>query len=182
MTAPGASDWLKVTPSPGLGLRLSPDEAQVLIKWWLGLPLFEDGATCPLCGPQEPLDKLGHHVTTCKRGPHVCCRHNALRGVLFEFFSRALLSPELEKGSGMDHLHSQTRPTDILVPSWSIGKSAACDVTVVNPLNPSLILGASTTVGYSAAEKEVVKMTKNGRKCAELGWECIPLAVETYGG
>ena len=82
----------------------------------------------------------------------------------------------------MDHSHSQTRPADILVPSWSIGKSAACDVTVVNPLNPSLILGASTTVGYSAAEKEVVKMTKNGPKCAELGWECIPLAVETYGG
>ena len=25
-------------------------------------------------------------------------------------------------------------------------------------------------------------MTKNGSKCAELGWECIPLAVETYGG
>ena len=33
-----------------------------------------------------------------------------------------------------------------------------------------------------AAEKEVVKMTKNGLKWAELGWECIPLAVETYGG
>ena len=56
----------------------------------------------------------------------------------FEFFSRALLSPELEKGSGIDHSHSQTRPADILVPSWPIGKSAACDVTVVNPLNPSL--------------------------------------------
>ena len=36
-------------------------------------------------------------------------------------------------------------------------------------------LGASSTVGYSAAEKEVVKMTKNGPKCVELG-------VETYGG
>ena len=77
-TAPGTSDWLKVTPSPGLGLRLSPDEAQVLFNWWLGLPLFQDSATCPLCGPQEPLDKLGHHATTCKRGPHVCCHHNVL--------------------------------------------------------------------------------------------------------
>ena len=80
----------------------------------------------------------------------------------------------------MDHSHSQTHSADILVPSWSIGKPAACDGTVVNPLNPSLILGASTTVGYLAAEKEVVKMTKNGPKCMELGWECIPLAVETY--
>ena len=120
VTAPGAPDWLKVTPSPSLGLRLSPDEAQVLIKWWLGLPLFEDGATCPLCGPQEPLDKLGHHATTCKRGPHVCCHHNVLRGVIFEFICQALLSPELEKGTGMDHSHSQTCPADILVPSWSM--------------------------------------------------------------
>ena len=63
-----------------------------------------------------------------------------------------------------------------------MGKSATCDATVVNPLNPSLILGASATVGYSAAKKEAVKMTKNGPKCAEFGWECIPLAVETYGG
>ena len=59
----------------------------------------------------------------------------------------------------MSHLHSQTRPADILVPLWSIGKSAVCDVTAVNQLNPSLILGVSTTVGYLAAEKEVVKMT-----------------------
>ena len=117
-------DWLKVTPSPGLGLWLSTDEAQVLFKWLLGLPLFEDGATCPLCGPQEPLDKLGHHATTCKRGPHVCCHHNqnVLWGIIFEFFSQALLSPELEKGSGMDHSHSQSHPADILVPLWSIGK------------------------------------------------------------
>ena len=33
-------------------------------------------------------------------------------------------------------------------------------------------------MGYLAAEKEVVKMTKNGPKCAELGWDRIPLAVE----
>ena len=101
---------------------------------------------------------------------------------IFGFFCRALLFPEFEKGSGMDHSHSQTCPADILVPSSSIGKPAACDITVVNPLNPSLILGVSSTVGYSEAEKEVVITTKNIPKCAELGWECIPLVVETYGG
>ena len=65
-------------------------------------------------------------------------------------------------------------PKSVQLISWSIGKFAACDLAVVNPLNPSLILGASSTVGYSAAEKEVVKMTKNGPKCTKLGWECIP--------
>ena len=102
MSAPGALDWLKVIPSPGLGLQLSTDEAQVLIKWWLDLPLFVDGAE-PLAlyvpEAQEPLDKLGHHATTCKRGPHVWCHHNIQRDVVFELFHHALLSPELEKGS-----------------------------------------------------------------------------------
>ena len=97
------ADWLKVIPSSGLGLWLSPDEAQVA-----GPPLFEDGATCLFCGPQEPLDKQGHHTTTCKQGPHVCSHHNILRDVVFEFFLHAQLSPELEWGSGMDHIQSQT--------------------------------------------------------------------------
>ena len=90
---------------------------------------------------------------------------------------------QLEKDSGMDHSHSQTRPADILIPSWSMGKPAACDITVVHPLNPNSILGASTTCGFCCSSYlEEVKMAKNGPKCHELGWECIPLAVETYGG
>lgn len=35
----------------------------------------------------------------------------------------------------------------LLVTSLSMGKAAACDITVVHLLNPSLILVASTTVG-----------------------------------
>ena len=46
-----------------------------------------------------------------------------------------------------------------------------CDITVVHhPLNPSFILGASTTVGFAAAQKEDLKTAKNGPKCNELGW------------
>ena len=37
-------------------------------------------------------------------------------------------------------------------------------------------------MGFAAAQKEDVKLTKNGPNCNELGWECIPLAVETYDG
>ena len=55
-------------------------------------------------------------------------------------------------------------------------------ITVVHLLNPGMILGASTTVGFAAAQKEDIKLTKNGPKCNELGWECIPLVVETSGG
>ena len=115
-----------------LSWLLIKNKTQVLIKWWLGLPLFEDGA---ICGPQETLEKLGHHATTCKQGPR---RNNTLWDTRFNFLRCTLLSPELEKGSSLDHLLSQTCPADILIPSWSMGKAAACDVTVVHPFNLSM--------------------------------------------
>ena len=49
ISAPQAHAWLKVQPSPKLGLALMHDEAQVILKWWLGLPLTPDGTPCPLC-------------------------------------------------------------------------------------------------------------------------------------
>ena len=49
ISAPQAHEWLKVQPSPKVGLALMPDEAQVIFKWWLGLPLTPDGTPCPLC-------------------------------------------------------------------------------------------------------------------------------------
>ena len=49
ISAPQAHAWLKVQPSPNLGLALMPDEAQVIFKWWLGLPLTPEGTPCPLC-------------------------------------------------------------------------------------------------------------------------------------
>ena len=35
--------------------------------------------------------------------------------------------------------------------------------------------------GVSAKAAEHRKRTKNDPKCAELGWQCVPLAVENYG-
>ena len=103
---------------------------------------------------RSPWIKLGHHTTTCKKRITCLPPSQCFVRCHIEFFRRAL----------------RTHPADILVPSWSIGKPAACVVTAVNPLNPSLILGASSTVGYLAAEKEVVKMTKNGPKYMYRTW------------
>ena len=43
-------------------------------------------------------------------------------------------------------------------------------------------MGASSTVCHAAAEKEVAKMIKYSPECRDFGWECVPLAVATYGG
>ena len=72
--------------------------------------------------------------------------------------------------------------TDVLVPNWSLSNPAAFDLKVIHPLNTDLILEASLASGNSAEVGEIEKHAKNDQMCARLGWTCIPLVVEVYGG
>ena len=78
--------------------------------------------------------------------------------------------------------HSRTRSHS---PSWCASegldtKPAAFDITVTSPLTPAILAEASRRVGAAAEAAENRKHTANDPKCAELGWRCVPLAVETY--
>ena len=81
------------------------------------------------------------------------------------------------RGYGAESLLS--RPADILVPNWMIGKPAAFDLTVVSPLNSTTLNEAGARSGSAAGKAEVRKHNANDPKCTELGWVCIPLVVET---
>ena len=75
-------------------------------------------------------------------------------------------------GLGRDNVNS--RPADVLVQCWDRGKPTAFDVTVMSSLTP-ITLGVA--VGEAAESR---KHAANDAKCQELGWSCIPLAIETY--
>eukprot|EP00731_Ephydatia_muelleri_P000935 Em0001g935a len=60
-------------------------------------------------------------------------------------------------------------------------KPAAFDLTVTSPLNPITLTEARVRCGSSALFAEARKHNANDSKCAELGWVCISLAVESYG-
>ena len=105
-------------------------------------------------------------------------RHNKLRDCFANLCSKACLSPQLEKGPGIDF----SRPADVLVPNWSLSHPAAFDLKVIHPLNTDLILEASLVSGNSAECGKVRKPAKNDEMFSELGWTCIPLVVEVYGG
>ena len=77
--------------------------------------------------------------------------------------------------------NNNTRPADVLVPNWDLGKPAAFDLTVASPLNQSILNEACVTAGSSARVSKQRKHASNDVKCSELGWSCILLAVETYG-
>ena len=186
ITSPHAAAWISVTPSISQGLHLLPDEFQVAVQWWLGInpspTSNQDGflLICPFC-PSSTLDTLGHHCVTCRCGGDVMTWHNALRSVLYTTLHRAGLSAHLEEGSSWSIEKPKSRPADILVANWDRGFSAAFDVSVTSPLNPLHIVEAGISPGAAAKATEERKHRNNDAKCAELGWCCIPMVVESYG-
>ena len=110
-------------------------------------------------------------------------RHNLLYNAVYEACHQASLSVRLEAGGGLGKDKALTRPADILVSNPSGSASAAYDITVTSPLNPSIIfiLEAGVSAGTAAKAAEVCKHSKYDVNCSELGWRCTPLAVETYG-
>ena len=100
MSSPHASARLSAVPSSGQGLSLNHNEQQMAIKWWLGLDTSPGSPPCALC-PEHPLDPLGHHTLTCKRGGDAVSRHNKLRDVVLQTCHHACFSAKAEAGSGL---------------------------------------------------------------------------------
>eukprot|EP00731_Ephydatia_muelleri_P009104 Em0004g1442a len=88
---------------------------------------------------------------------------------------------KVEVGNNLSRDHSKTRPADILLPNWFLGRTAALDVSITSPLNPVTLLEAGVSATTAAQATEARKHQANDPKCSELGWVCIPMVVETYG-
>ena len=130
-----ASAWLHALPCKGpVDLTLDSMAMQVCLQHRLGLRLAGPGDKCPQCAQHALLDAAGRHHLTCSTGGFVTSRHNRIRDGLYILCRQAGMNPALEQGS----VHGdQTRPADILIPHWSLGKSAALNITVVSPRSPT---------------------------------------------
>ncbi|KAL5494149.1 hypothetical protein EMCRGX_G015427 [Ephydatia muelleri] len=154
VSAPHSSSWVSVIPSMGLGLHMESNEFQTAVRWWLGVGVGR--TVCPFC-QDVALDPLGHHAVTCRHGGDVVIRHNHLRDVFVDFCQRAHLSVSVEKGHGLTRDHSHTRPADVLIAGHTKG-----------------VMQIIWCSFYGSRD------TQASPKCQELGWTCIPLAVETF--
>ena len=130
--------------------------------------------------PSHALDRNNHHALTCKYGGDVN-RHNRLRDILLELCHRASLSPKMKAGCGLGHEGHRTFPAEILVPNRELGQPGALALTITSPLYSTVLSEASVRAGSAAQAAESRKHQVNNEKCQELGWACIPLAIETYG-
>ena len=77
---------------------------------------------------------------------------------------------------------TDARPADVMIPHWTGGRDTALDVTVINPLQSSLVAQAATTPGHALTVAYNRKMTDTGAACQREGITFIPLPVETLGG
>ena len=75
--------------------------------------------------------------------------------------------------------HSQSRPADILVQNWNLGRPVALDISVAKSFN--FIAEAGATVGAVLEATESRKHQANDDKCSALGWVSTPLVVDSYG-
>ena len=74
------------------------------------------------------------------------------------------MRPRLKMGCGAGS-NSQSRPADVLVPNWDLGKPAAFDLSVTSTLQSSVLLEASVTAGSAALlaenRKHITTATKS---------------------
>ena len=176
VSSPHAASWLSVVPLRTWGFTWIP-----LFSRWPsngGLDLT------PQRAPNVHCAQVVHLITVATMqlpGGDVVSRHNRIRDILVETCRRAHIGVKVEVGNNLSRDHSKTRPADILLPNWFLGRTAALDVSITSPLNPVTLLEAGVSATAAAQATEARKHQANDPKCSELGWVCVPMVVETYG-
>ena len=173
-----AADWLNVVPSPALGLHLQDREFRFCLQYWLGLQMFEDDMTCPVC--HSTADCYVDHQVGCGGNPDRIYRHNSVRDALFSAAQSAALAPRREVPSLIPG--TQSRPADVFLPNWSRGRPAALDITIISPLQRTTVQGAASTQGHALLVGEARKYSTHGAPCHSAGITFVPVTFEALGG
>jgi hypothetical protein len=176
LSAKYASAWLLAIPNVALGLKFTNDQFRCLLRLTLGLPIYPTQRQCPSCR-SAPLDVFGHHSLMCASGGDRITRHNILRDCIFSLCQSAGLSPRKEE----QHPDALTRPGDVFLPTWTLGRPAALDITVTYPLQAATICHAAGTSGFAAAKRVTEKQAKYGEECQRAGIDFVPIVFETFG-
>jgi len=160
------------------GFALSTHDLRFVVCSRLGIAVMcNEGDPCPQC--QTPMDSAGYHMAICKKGPSVVHRHHSLRDLIADFCSKAALSPSIEFNCFSS---SNLTPADVYLPRGGVsGIPLALDVTVIHPLQDSLLSKSSTESGQGCAFAEAKKHKKYDLLSQEENIDFIPLVVEFFG-
>ena len=154
-------------PCSALGLKLTSLEFRTAAKYWLGMPVYGNGAD----GTRSLLESSAGRIS----------RHDALRDCFFEASKAAGLRPWKERGVDT----SGHRPGDLFLPNWSLGRPLAVDVTVSHPSQATLSNQAreeNSASKLAALRAASGKTRKHGARCLAAGVDFQPVVVCSFGG
>ena len=174
---PNSGAWLNVLPSPSFGLHLKAAEFVVCVKYRLGLQIFPYEGMCVACPAVS--ETSGDHAASCGWGGERTYRHDAIRDCLFSTCVQACLGPTREDRALIPG--RQARPADIYLPSWSGGLDTALDITVINPLQQTLMDRSAANPGHALQVAFDRKMSRHGEDCRTAGIAFMPLPLDTLG-
>ena len=189
VSSEGAGSWLTVVPSRGLNLVFAPNEFTSLLRFWLGMPVFDAVYACPWCGTAQ--DTFGYHALTCKKTGLKILRHNALRdtclsqcalgGIEAESETPNLLPGSVERPADV-LLRPSLEPSSLKIPNFSGSQSVCLDFACTHTLQFKTLKRASVEAGFAAADyEESVKDAKYAEECKQQGLLFVPMVVEVYG-
>ena len=174
-SAPHAADWLLAIPSSDMNQVFTPREFVAVVRWWLGQHVYDEEEECPACGQLS--DKGGYHALVCGSWGGRIHRHHALANECARTLVKAHHSPSREKS-----LDGTTRPADVYLPHWSIGKPLALDFAVTHPQQPqSFSIAGEVTPGSWATAYGTLHKSQFEAPCEKRGVQFQAMVVETFG-
>ena len=173
-TCKGSNYWL--TSPPDLRSRSIIDAApfRLLLKYSIGMPLFDGPLKCPDCGSLQ--DKFGHHALSCRVGSVSIDKHNSIVRAIYSQMKQARISCSMEAFNPMND--SRQRPGDIHMADFDNYGDAFFDISVINICADSYASRASKGVLEGSSIRYVAKM----KKYPDLGPRFKPLILESTGG
>ena len=165
--------WLNALPLPALGTWMDDDSLRIAVGLRVGAIVCEPHK----CKCSAQVDSTGHHGLSCSKGTGRYSRHSALNDVI----KRALVTasvPAILEPPGLERENNK-RPDGMTLAPWKNGKALVWDVTCVDTLAKSYIVGCLDSPGYAANEAEKKKIAKY--QDLEGRFNFTPLAFETLG-
>ena len=180
----GASSWLSALPLKCLGYCLNKQEFRDSICLRYGWSIPNVPRFC-VCGKKNDID----HSLSCKRGPYVNFRHNAIRDAYAEILKDICIDVRTEPGLlpvNPDTLCStaiasdQARLDIVATGLWAPFERTYFDVRITHPTAPSNV---TLTLAQLYHRNEREKKTKYGERVRESEKASfVPLVFTTSGG
>ena len=186
---------MQLQPTPELAL--ADGQFAVTMALRLGVPLLRgDAGACRFCA--APRDVWGVHDRSCMSGGDNVCRHNAVRGLVYEFARRANVDPQLERAGIFADPGLRVelrRPADVLVtmareqpggggPPTST-EHLALDIKVINAEGPghdASGLRPDSQVAMTRYAAKAGLLNRTAELCIEHGVIYTPIVFTAQGG